>query len=242
MNEIIIASVITAAVLLAGTVVLVLFHFGLIYTYQPVKKAKRNQIRVACVGDSITYGLMVRNWRKNNYPAVLQKLLGADYCVNNFAYTNRTAIKSADYPLVQEKIYWKSLDFQPNIVFVLLGSNDTKETNWNAEKYIKDYGEIIDSYLSLESAPKVCVLIPPPVFKVRGKEPYSLRNAVIANEIMPAVRSVAKDKGIDCIDLYEIFQGKKELFADGAHPNVNGSRLLARTVYDYIKNYNVKSV
>lgn len=235
MNEITITLIVVAAALLVGLILFILFHFGIIIFYQPVKKAKDNQIRIACVGDSITYGFMVRNWRKNNYPAVLNALLGKNYCVNNFAYTNRTAIKSADYPLVKEKIYKKSLEFQPNIVIILLGTNDSKKNNWDEEKFVRDYGEIIDSYLSLASAPKVYLLIPPPVFEVRGKVPYELRNTVIEEEIIPAVRRISNSKGIDCIDVYEVFNGKKKLFVDGVHPNAKGSRLLAETVYKSLK-------
>ncbi len=73
-----------ALLVLAGIIILTLFHFGLISFYHPMKSAKNNQIRVACVGDSITYGLFVGNRRKNNYPAVLNLLLGEKYCVNNF--------------------------------------------------------------------------------------------------------------------------------------------------------------
>ena len=49
-----------------------------------------------------------KNWLKNNYSAVLGDLFDEDYCANNFSYTNRTAIKSADYPYVREKIYQQS--------------------------------------------------------------------------------------------------------------------------------------
>ena len=60
MTEIIIAVTISAAALLVGLIIFILLYFGLIDSYHPVKKAKDNQIRVACVGDSITYGLMVK--------------------------------------------------------------------------------------------------------------------------------------------------------------------------------------
>lgn len=236
MNEIIIAVVVIASALLLGLLIFLPFYFGIVFTYQPIKKSKGKQIRVACVGDSITYGFMVKNWRKNNYPAILNDLLGENYCVNNFAYTNRTAIKSADYPLVKEKIYKKSLDFQPDIVIILLGTNDSKKVNWDKDKFIDDYGEIIDGYLSLESAPKVYMLNLPPVFEVRGKVLYDIRKNVIEEEIIPAVRQIADSKSISCIDVYKVFNGRKELFTDGVHLNAKGCRLLAQTVYETLKN------
>ena len=225
---------VATAIVLAGITVFVLFYIGVINSYHPMKKHKQGQIRIACVGDSITYGCMLRNRGKNNYPAVLNRLLGENYCVNNFGYTDRTAIKSGDLPFTNEKLYKKSLDFNPNIVVFLLGSNDSKAKNWNEEKFINDYKEIIDGYLALNSLKKLYILVPPPLFEVRGKVLYGLRKEVVANEICPAIRRIAQEKGVECIDLYEIFKDKKELFADGVHPNPNGSKLLAQSVYEVI--------
>ncbi|MDE5654087.1 MAG: hypothetical protein K2I46_00585 [Clostridia bacterium] len=224
-----------ALLVLAGIIILIIYHFGMISFYHPMKRAKDNQIRIACVGDSITYGFFVSNRRKNNYPAILNRLLGENYCVNNFGYTNRTAIKSGDFPIVNEKVYKQSLDYKPNIVVILLGTNDTKENNWDRDKFVNDYGEIIDSYLSLESAPKVYILTPPPLFEVGEKVLYNLRKSVVESEIVPAIKNLAQEKGVDCIDVNTIFDGKKELFSDGVHPNVKGSKLLAQSVFDKLK-------
>ncbi len=46
-------------------------------------EAKEGQIRIACVGDSTTYGHGITGWPKNTYPAILQNLLGEGYHVNN---------------------------------------------------------------------------------------------------------------------------------------------------------------
>lgn len=225
----------TAVVLIAAVIIIsVLFYFGFIDFYHPMKKTEENQIRVACVGDSITFGCMVQNWQKNNYPTVLNHLLGEGYCVNNFGYTNRTAIKSADYPYTNEKLYRQSLDFKPDIVVLMLGSNDSKENNWDKEKFIKDYCEIIYSYLILDSSPEVYILVPPPLFEVRGKVMWQLRKDVLVDEICPAVKSIADKMGVHCIDMYSVFENRKELFSDGVHPNAKGSKVFAQKVYEAI--------
>lgn len=222
--------------ILAVILISVLYHFGFIDFYHPMKKTDKNQIKIACVGDSITFGCTVRNWRKNNYPAVLSNLLGEKYCVNNFGYTNRTAIKSADYLYVNEKLYRQSLDFEPDIVVIMLGSNDSKENNWNKDKFINDYCEMINSYLTLASKPKVYVLVPPPLFEVRGKVMWQLRKDVMDNEICPAVKHIADKLSVRCIDMHSVFENKQELFSDGVHPNAEGSKLFAQKVYEVIKN------
>lgn len=238
MTEIVIAIVVI--ILLIAAVVFFLFYFGLISSYHPVKKAKSGTIKVACVGDSITYGCMVASRNKNNYPAVLNELLGQEYCVGNFGYTDRTAIKTADKPYTAEKLYQQSLDFRPDIVVILLGSNDSKEKNWDKEKYVNDYGEIIDSYLNLDSAPKVYMLIPPPLFEKGKKVLYGLQKNTIDSEICPAAIEVARAKQIPYIDLHSIFEGKKHLFADGVHPNAKGCKLLAQEVYNAMKKGETK--
>lgn len=228
--------VIVIAVVLIVTVIIisVLYHFGFIDFYHPMKKAADNQIKVACVGDSITFGCTVRNWRRNNYPAVLSDLLGEKYCVNNFGYTNRTAIKSADYPYTDEKLYQQSLDFKPDIVVIMLGSNDSKENNWDKDKFINDYCEIISSYLSLESSPRVYVLVPPPLFEVGGKVMWQLRKGVMDDEVCPAVTQIADKMGVRCVDMYSVFENKKELFSDGVHPNSKGSKQFAQKIFEVI--------
>lgn len=234
MLEIIISIVV--AVILIAIIIFFLFYYGIMSSYHPMKKPKKDAIRVACVGDSITYGCMVANHNKNHYPAILNKLLGEDYCVANFGYTDRTAIKTADKPYVSEKLYRQSLDFHPNIVVILLGTNDSKEKNWDKEKYFNDYSEIIDGYLNLDSAPKVYLMIPPPVFEKRGKVLYGLRKDVIDNEICPIVMQIAREKQIPYIDLHEIFKNQPHLFVDGVHPNADGCKLLAQEVYKTIKS------
>lgn len=227
-----------AAVLIApALIVFLLYYFGMIDFYHPMKKAAENQIKVACVGDSITFGCTVANWRKNNYPAVLGCLLGEKYCVNNFGYTNRTAIKTADYPYVKEKVYRQSLDFEPDIVLLMLGANDTKVNNWDQGKFINDYCELIHSYQSLASSPKVYVLAPTPLFEVKGKVLWQLQKNTAENQTAPAVKQLAVQTGAKYIDMYRVFEGRKELFSDGVHPNAKGSRLFAETVYAVLRHH-----
>ena len=53
----------------------------------------------------------------------------------------------------------------PNIVLFLLGTNDAKSHNWNQDRFIKDYTEMVQTYLDLKSKPDVYVMIPPPLYQ-----------------------------------------------------------------------------
>src|SRR6185295_16456188 len=65
----------------------------------------RGTIRVACVGDSITFGAGVENRETNCYPVVLGKLLGPRFDVRKFGVSGATLLKSGDLS------YWKLPQF-----------------------------------------------------------------------------------------------------------------------------------
>ena len=48
-------------------------------------------IRVACIGDSITWGFTLLNPWRQSYPALLQEKLGPEYAVRNFGYNDAAA-------------------------------------------------------------------------------------------------------------------------------------------------------
>lgn len=236
------AAVIVAAIVL----VLALSTTALgVYMYQngnfrqihPYIEPSDGQIRVACVGDSITYGYGIKGWKENAYPVVLGKLFGDKYCVNNFGYTGRTVQTDGNKPFTKEKLYRDSLDYQPNIVVLMLGSNDSKPCNWHGiDAFKAAYGKIIDSYLRLESKPKVYIMAPPPVFPSKsGKVLYDLDATLISGDITLAVKQLAEEKGLTLIDMNAVFTGRSDLMSDGAHPTAEGAKLFAETVYEAIK-------
>ena len=112
----------------------------------------------------------------------------------------------------------------------MLGSNDSKAFNWNKENFIKDYKTLVESYQNLPNQPRGYVMAPPPVFEVGGKVKYNIDQEVIAKEIVPLTKQLAKESGVPCIDVYAIFEDKPELFSDGCHPTAAGAKIIADTV------------
>ena len=219
-----------AIVIIAALVFSVLAFKGLLGFYHPQKKAQEGQIKVACVGDSVTYGYGINNRDKYNYPALLGDILGENYIVNNFGYSGRCVQSTADRPYINENLYQESLNFEPDIVVFMLGSNDSKSFNWNRENFIKDYNSLVESYINLPSSPKVYLMAPPPVFEVGGKVGFSIDKDTIANEIVPIVKQIGQEKGLEVIDLYSVFENRPELFSDGCHPTAEGASLIAGTI------------
>ena len=58
---------------------------------------------------------------------------------------------------------------------------------------------------------------------------------MIRDEIIPVIKEVAKEKGLDVINLYDTLMPYKQNFPDGIHPNEDGSYLIAREISRVIK-------
>ena len=184
-------------------------------------------IKVACVGDSITYGAYLQPRELQCYPAQLAKILSGGYEVRNFGVNGRTALSKGDYPYVQTAQYRDALNFKPGIVVIGLGTNDSKSQNMaHIADFERDLSDIARSFAKLDSKPKIYLCIPMPAF-CSGKQIDAER---VRREIIPRVRKVAESLGIETIDLYSRFDGKGDLFPDKIHPNAEGAKLMAEIV------------
>src|SRR5512145_1305125 len=98
---------------------------------------------IACVGDSITYGYGLASPNTESYPAVLATLVGSAHRVQNFGVSGATLLKSGDKPYWSEAAFTASTDFAPDVVVVMLGTNDAKPQNWSHEpEFSSDYTEL----------------------------------------------------------------------------------------------------
>ena len=180
-------------------------------------------IKVACVGDSITQGAGAKPGQ--SYPSQLQALLGDGYQVGNFGVSGRTLLKKGDFPYWKEKKYQAALAMEPAIVIIMLGTNDTKPQNWKFEaEFDADYRELVKSFQSLKSQPKVFVCRPVPV---PGKGNYGINEENIQKEI-PRVDALAKELGCDVIDMHAALAKSPEMLPDRVHPNTAGAGEMAK--------------
>lgn len=205
---------------------------GALSSAHPMKAPRPGEIRVACVGDSITYGYGVAPWPEASYPARLGVLLGKGYCVNNFGFSGRTAGEYGDAPYTREKLFQKSLRFHPDIVIIILGTNDTKAVNWKgSDAYIESLCSIIRTYKTLPTNPRIFLASPPPAFS----SGFDIHGAVLRQKLRPAVMAAAEKEDVTFLDLFTVLDGHPEWFVDGIHPNANGAKVIAETVFRSIK-------
>ena len=189
-------------------------------------------VKIACVGNSITYGARLKNPSKDSYPGVLEQMLGKGYDVRNFGVSARTMLNKGDHPYMKEKKYKDALDFNPDIVIIKLGTNDSKPINWVYKSdFMNDTELLINSFKSLSSKPRIILCLPVPSIP-NGK---NINNEVICNEIIPLLKKAAKKLDVEIFDFYNAMSPYyPELFPDDVHPNARGAEIMAGLIYNKI--------
>jgi acetyl esterase/lipase len=185
--------------------------------------------RVACIGDSITDGYLIDLNDSNGYPAQMQKMLGDGYWVKNFGVCSRTLLNKGDYPYMKDLAWEDALAFQPDVVVIKLGTNDSKPENWaHKADFSKDLQQMIDALNALPSHPKIYIATPVPAFKPG----WNISEQVISTEIIPILeKAVKQNKLAGLIDLHTPFADQEALFfPDGIHPTQAGARKMAEII------------
>ncbi|MBQ1254073.1 MAG: prolyl oligopeptidase family serine peptidase [Alistipes sp.] len=189
------------------------------------------KIKVACVGNSITYGAFILNREHNSYPAQLQEYLGEEYEVKNFGISGTTALKDGLYSYRNTSAYKESLEWNPDIVLIKLGTNDASERNdrWRQD-FEKDYTSLVASYASLPSSPRIILLTP-----VRCFLPTK-QDREITSKIIPVIHKTAFENGYEIINLHNMFGDRWQhyLFPDKLHPSSIGMGRIAAKIHSYL--------
>ena len=194
---------------------------------------KEDAVRVACIGNSITDGYGIGMAPVNGYPAVLQKKLGEGYLVKNFGVSARTMMNKGDLPYMNELAWRDAKAFNPNIVVIKLGTNDSKTHNWvhGADEFRQSMQAMIDTLKALPSKPKIYLCSPIPAFK----DSWTINDSVIVNGEMPIIKKLAKKNKCQFIDLHTSYTYGDMMLNDGIHPNAKGAAKMADIIFDAIE-------
>ena len=197
------------------------------------KGPKREALRVACIGNSITDGFGIDMAEQQGYPAQLQRLLGSGYYVRNFGVSSRTLLNKGDRPYQNERAWRDALAFKPDIVLIKLGTNDSKPENWQYGKdFAADLQQMVDALKAGENHPRIVLCTPIPAFKPT----WNINDSVIVNGITPIINKVAKKNKLQVVDLHTCFAGEGDkMLADGIHPDAKGARRLAEIIAEALR-------
>lgn len=205
---------------------------------------KPEAIRVACIGNSITDGHGIDMATQHAYPALLQQKLGEGYWVKNFGVSARTMLNKGDHPYMNEMAWRDAVAFNPDIVIIKLGTNDSKPGNWQyGAEFKQDLVQMITTLCPdlanlsknkkkrakalAEVKTKIYLCTPIPAFK----QTWNISDSVIVNGIIPIQQEVAKEYGLNVIDLHTLFANDGDkMLSDGIHPNDRGARRMMEII------------
>ncbi|MGL5682869.1 MAG: SGNH/GDSL hydrolase family protein [Marinifilaceae bacterium] len=193
------------------------------------------KIKVACVGNSITFGSGIANREKNSYPAQLQYRLGSEYEVRNFGVSGSTALKMGDRPYVNTPEYGKSLAFLPDVVLLKLGTNDSKSHNFkHAKEFKESVRSLVESYKQLPTSPRVVLITP---LRCYRPEDNGISNKRIREYYVPLLEQLALECGVEIFDGYSLFgeEWNGALFPDKLHPSALGATVMADQLSRYLQ-------
>lgn len=208
---------------------------------------KAQQLRIACVGNSITFGARVDNRDKESYPAVLSEMLKSNdylnYRIKNFGIGGATILRFGTPNL------WPLIDslknFKPDIVVIKAGTNETvgkPRLNWeHIDEFEKDYSDYIAEIRKVNPNCKIVICSPlDMVIQTEELSPERITDLTGRRpriwELRKRIKKIASTENTFFLDLTSPFKGKANLMTkkDGVHPNKDGYQYLGSLVYDYL--------
>ena len=214
--------------------------------------AERNvdviKTRIACIGDSITYGFGLKNRERDAYPAQLQRMLDekfpGKYEVRNFGNPGRgvythTKFKGTCRAFASVPEHALALAWHPDIVICNLGANDWGEIGKEGDgrlakgTFAREYHALLDEYRKLSTHPKIIIWTAlAPLGKAHGacgKPCVETLNAELVR--------FAEKEGLPGIDMRTPLAGDIEslVLKDGIHPDPAGSLRIAEITFKALR-------
>ena len=187
-------------------------------------------VRVACVGNSITYGAGIENRERDAYPAQLQRMLGEGYVVGNFGKSGATLLNKGHRPYIEQKEFQRALTFAGDVVVIHLGINDTDPRDWPnyRDYFVRDYLALIDSFRVANPKARILVARMTPITYRHSRFESGTRDW--HEQIQQAIERVAELAGAQLIDFHAPLYPYPFMLPDAVHPTAEGAGILAQTV------------
>ena len=202
----------------------------------PLFAAAQEKKKVACIGNSVTYGYGHKSPAETSYPSQLQQLLGDGYEVRNFGHSGATLLSKGHRPYINLPEYKAALEFAPDIAVIHLGLNDTDPRNWPnyRDEFYTDYVNIIEALRKTNPEVEVYVCQMSPIFHWHRRFKSGTRDWYW--QIQELIPEIAEYDMFELIDLSRYLYNRPDLMPDALHPNAEGAGIIAKQVYSAITN------
>ena len=200
----------------------------------PLIATAQEKKKVACIGNSVTYGYGHKTPGETSYPSQLQQLLGEGYEVRNFGHSGATLLSKGHRPYINLPEYKAALEFAPDIAVIHLGLNDTDPRNWPnyRDEFYGDYINIIKALREANPAVDVYVCRMTPIFHWHRRFKSGTRDWYW--QIQELIPAIAEWDNLEIIDLSRYLYNRPDLMPDALHPNAEGAGIIAKQVYSAI--------
>lgn len=86
----------------------------------PLPATAQEKIKVACIGNSVTYGYGHKEPGSTSYPTQLQQMLGDKYEVRNFGHSGATLLSKGHRPYINLHEYKAALAFSLGLHYLYM--------------------------------------------------------------------------------------------------------------------------
>ncbi|MBR4656088.1 MAG: S-layer homology domain-containing protein [Oscillospiraceae bacterium] len=186
-------------------------------------------VTVACVGDSLTYGMGTDDPVKQSYPTRLGRITGPyRFVTERYGHSGATVDYDNASAYAGTVEYADSLNTQAELVLLMLGTNDTIFSQ-HRDVFPQDFEKMVRTYQDLPQHPRVIILLPPHFFSDGPMYADSSKNL---EEVIEMEKAVAEEMGLSTIDVYGFTEGHFDWSPDGVHFTAEGYQLLAEFLYE----------
>ncbi|MBO5328276.1 MAG: hypothetical protein J6B04_03805 [Clostridia bacterium] len=196
---------------------------------KPLAKEKEEGVlKIACIGDSITYGANADNSYTDSYPAQMQKLYEGSANVMNFGNSGKTIRDSADDPYRKTTEYNGVKLFKPDVAIIMLGTNDSKTYQVpTVSSLVNAFDALINDLYECNPAIIIYIATSPYAYS----SAYQINNKNIEELVIPAQRQSAQLYDLEVIEMHEFTKDLSNCYADGIHPTSRGYTYLSYMMY-----------
>lgn len=195
----------------------------------------KRPLRIACCGDSITFGTCAAatvvngySYAKENYfyPTVMQKLYGTDAVVGNFGYPG-SYVGTSHNKYLNSSVYTSLIEFDPDIIVLALGTNNASLMPSGKDSFISNYRTMLmDMH---KRFPNAKIIMTTALYRFDKTE----RIQQLDQYIIPVQKQMADV--YDYVYLYDAFTeyrpfGSTTYYKDKLHPNNLGYEKLAEVM------------
>lgn len=186
-------------------------------------------IRVACIGDSNTEGAGASDVFTQSWPIQMRDFLGEEYYTENLGVSGATLMKLPDpwgaWTNDVSECYSHTKLFNPDVILIALGTNDSKTGYWGTRDFQADYTELIEEFRNYPSQPEIYMITPIKAFE----NGYGISDDNIRNGVIPAINELSKNLMVPVIDWYAETASLTQAndIPDGVHANDATLRIMA---------------